>query len=666
MTDGVLAPIIVPCRKDDIDEMLELEWLLTNRIGAYASSTVVGCNTRRYHGLLVAATAPPVCRELALSSIMEQLVLDQTVIDLGANEFGGAFSPRGFEHLVEFRNDAAPTFVYRAGGVELTKEVLLAEAANSVAVRYTVRGAGAGKVGLRLWPFVAMRDFHGLRHVEQPHRMTYETQDGGIAVQDRMRHGHALHVVSKEAQFQGKPQWWYRFLYRADLARGQDGAEDLYTPGYFSYELGEGQSCQITASMEEPLPLGFRTTLDRRRARLESLASSVGPTADDCTRRLAVAGDAFVVTRTFASTPSATIIAGYHWFADWGRDTFISLPGLLLETERYDLAQQVFRTFAAHVSQGMVPNRFDDYLPVAHYNSIDASLWYIMAAERYLAATGDRAMWRQVLMPTARAILGAYQDGTMFDIHADADGLLMGGTHHTQLTWMDAKLGQEVVTPRHGKPVEVNALWYAAHRILAHRCQDEDPTLARHCEERAALIAPAFVRAFWNPQGDWLYDCITDGKPDAALRPNQILAVSLPYSPLAPAQQRSVVAAVQEHLLTPMGLRTLSPADSRYRRACAGSWESRDRAYHQGTVWAWLMGPFIEAYLKVEEYRPLAVKQAQDWLKPLEEHIARAGVGYISEIFDGDWPHTPRGCIAQAWSVAELLRIKRLLARYGG
>ena len=657
-------PITAPCRRDDLDGMLEKEWLLTNKIGAYASSTIVGCNSRRYHGLLVAAVSPPVGREAALSTLLEQLTVNGELFELSTNEFAGAFSPRGFEHLAEYRDDVAPTFVYRVGSGEVVKEIVLAESANAVAVRYTVRGFGPGKVTLKLWPFAAMRDFHSLRKVEQPHQMTFEHVRGGVAVQDRMRKGHALHIVSHEASFQTKPQWWYRFLYRADIARGQDGLEDLYTPGAFVYELADGQSCQITASLKDALPLGFSTTLSRRQARLESLCAAMGDDADEFTRRLAAAADAFVVQRSFANAaPAATILAGYHWFADWGRDAFIALPGLLLATKRFDLARGVFRTFASHMSGGMVPNRFDDYLPAAHYNSIDASLWFIIAAGRYVEATGDTAFWRDTLLPAAAATLEAYQAGTMFDIRADADSLLAGGTRQTQLTWMDAKLGDEVVTPRHGKAVEVNALWHAANRIVAANCRQFETSLGARCDERADLIGPAFVRAFWNRQENCLYDCVTDGAPDAAVRPNQILAVSLPYSPLSRDQQAGVVAAVKRRLLTPYGLRTLSPTDSRYRRGYGGSWESRDRASHQGTVWAWLIGPFIEAYLKVEDYKPLAVEQARQWLAAFETHLSQAGLGYVSEIFDGDAPHAPRGCIAQAWSVAEILRCKVMLAK---
>jgi len=655
-----LPPQTVPCREEDLDALLDIEWVVPNRIGAYASSSVVGCNTRRYHGLLVAATAAPTGRVVTLSSLGEQLDIGGTEYLLSTNEFADAFSPRGVVHLVEFRNDAAATFVFRAGPAKLTKEIILAESANAVAVRYTLDGAEGV---LRLWPFVAMRSFHRLRKVHQPHGMTFRATEGGAAVRDTVNPLAELYIISQEARFEPRPQWWYRFRYRKEIARGQDGFEDLYTPGSFEYQLREGQSCQITASLNDPIPVGFATTSLRRRRRLARLAQSVGPGADEATRRLAAATDAFVVQRQFPNAQSsATILAGYHWFADWGRDAFVAMPGLLLETGQFEQARGVFRTFIEQMANGMISNRFDDYSPTAHHNSIDASLWLIVAAERYLQATGDIEFWRRVLMPACNSILTAYQDGTRFDIRADADGLLTWGSATTQLTWMDAALGDEPITPRHGKAVEVNALWHSANRIMAQRCAGIDETLEQQYAYRAELIASAFVPTFWNAQAGCLYDCVADGQVDSSIRPNQIFAVSLPHSPLSHDRQRSVVTTVGQKLLTPMGLRTLCPDDSRYRGRYGGSWESRDRSYHQGTVWAWLMGAFVEAYLKVEGNSDQARAQAAEWLRGFDDHLNRAGIGFISEIFDGEAPHHPRGCIAQAWSVAEILRAKRLVA----
>ncbi len=657
--DILPAPMIIPCRERSVNSLLSREWLLANRIGAYASSSIVGCNTRRYHGLLVAATQPPMGRIVALANLVEQVVIDGRTYDVSTNEFLNTFSPRGFGHVVEFRDDAAATFLYQVGSCEILKEIVLADAANAVAVRYTVRGADAT---IRLRPLAAMRDFHHLRTSGESHQVTWEQVADGVAIQDRSQPMHPLNVLMSEGRFEPDPQWWRRFCYRADLLRGQEGYEDLCSPGVLTVDVEDGRPCQLTASLDEPVPVGFATTVERRRRRLAETVAGVGEQAGAFERRLAAASDAFCVNRGFPNAPSSpTILAGYHWFADWGRDAMIALPGLLLSTGRFETARRVFHTFASALDGGMIPNRFDDYSSSPHYNSIDASLWFIIAAERYVRATGDATFWRDTLQPAAEAILDAYQSGARFDIRADADGLLTGGSRQTQLTWMDAKLGEEVVTPRHGKAVEINALWYNAHRILAARCRGADEAAAERFAERAELIGPAFVQTFWNPPAGCLHDCISGETPDPSIRPNQIFAVSLPYSPLSAEQQTSVVGVVRERLLTPRGLRTLAPADPRYRGRYGTSWESRDRAYHQGTVWAWLLGPFVEAHLRAASFSDAAVAEATGWIEGFEEHLHEAGIGQISEIFDGDPPHRPRGCIAQAWSVAELLRVRSMI-----
>jgi predicted glycogen debranching enzyme len=599
---------------------------------------------------------------MMLSTVMERIETDRDCYELATNEFDAVFSPMGVDLLTEFRNEAAVTFVYRIGDGVLTKEILLAEAANAVTLRYTLRG-GSGR--LVLSPFTALRDFHHLRHSSPENQLTFKTTDSGAVVQDSADPTHTLHLMGHDGQFQASPDWWYSFHYRNEAIRRQDADEDLYRPGTFTYALDDGRSCCLTAALDGPVSFDFEATLQRRSERRAELAASVGPDADEISRMLAVTGDIFVVNRDFPNAPSSTtILAGFHWFADWGRDTFIALPGLLLATKRFSRARKVFKTFAQYLSNGMIPNCFDDYGASPHYNSIDASLWFIIAAERYVQASGDVSFWKDTLLAVCDTILQTYREGASFDIHADADGLLTGGTENTQLTWMDAALDSETVTPRYGKAVEINALWYSAHRIMAHRCEGVDERLGRHYADLADVIAPAFERAFWNDDRQCLYDCINDDMMDASIRPNQILAVSLPHSPLRPPQRQAVVETVQQHLLTPRGLRTLSPEDPCYTGSYEGSLQQRDRAYHQGTVWAWLIGPFIEAYLKVHADQPEAVEQADKWLGQFDEHLSEAALGYVSEIFDGDPPHSPRGCVAQAWSMAELLRAKRLVKTY--
>ncbi len=639
-----------------------MEWLRANRLGAYSSSTAMGCNTRRYHGLLVAATHPPAGRVVALATVMEQLVLAGQPYDLATNEFPGTFSPNGWGYLTKFRDGPAVAFVYTVQDTTLTKRVLLSEDANAVLIRYELTGPVERLV---LRPFTPLRDFHALRHVGEPHQMTLQAGPRQVVVTDAYQTELAVCLQSPQACFHADPQWWYRLLYRVDLARGQDALEDLYSPGRFVWEPGRRRSCTLIASLGEPTAMPYHTALARVRRRQAELLKGFRNRPRPV-RRLTAATDAYLVRRKTKSTPEgASILAGFPWFGDWGRDTFIALPGLLLCTRRFELARRVFQTYADALDEGMIPNRFDDYAGPAHYNSVDASLWFVIAADRYLRATGDEAFWQDVLRPACETILSRYAAGTRFGIRADADGLLLAGSRETQLTWMDAKLGEKVITGRWGKAVEVNALWYAAHCFLADRLRPDDPAGADRYRAMAQRIGGSFVRTFWNENFAWLNDVVNDEGVDASLRPNQIFAVSLPFSPLSPEQQAAVVQAVQENLLTPRGLRTLSPRDRRYRSRYGGSRESRERAYHQGTVWAWLIGAFIEAYLKVENAarNPAAIAQAKVWLSGFDEHLDEAGLGQISEIFDGGEPHAPHGCFAQAWSVAEVLRAKQLVAQ---
>jgi len=637
------APIVVNCSREDLDDLLGREWLRVNSLGAYASSTVVGCNIGRI---------------VALASVLEDVTVGPKRFELGVNEFPGAFAPNGVRLLKEFRDDLAATFVFDLDTAELTKEVLLSHADNAVGVRYTLRG---GPAELRLRPFAALRDYHALRSADEG-SLRFELTSDGAVIRERDSSGTPLFLRVDHGRFDPDAQWWHRFRYRADLARGQDGHEDLYSPGWFVGRLEDGRSCQLTAGLGRPVNVDFDALLKERARRRRALVGALPEDADEASRRLAAASESFVVRRDLPRVPAPlTIVAGFHWFGDWGRDAFIALPGLLLVTKRFAQARQVFSTFARYISNGMIPNCFDQRDGPPHYNSIDASLWFIVAAERYMRATGDDAFWRETLFPTCRSILTAYEEGARFGIRADADGLLAGGSERTQLTWMDAALGGEVITARHGLPVEVNALWYSAHRILAGRCRRIDHAFAQRSDERAELIGRAFRKTFWNEQQQCLYDCIADGRADASIRPNQILAVSLPHSPLTLDQQRAVVARVERDLLTPMGLRTLSPEDSRYCPRYEGGWDQRDRAYHQGTVWAWLMGPFVEAYLKLYGGDASARDRLRNWLAAFDAHLRQAGLGFVGEIFDGDPPHTPRGCIAQAWSVAEVLRARMLL-----
>jgi len=657
--DALPAPIAIDCTACTVDQLEAMEWLVTNRQGSYACSTVLGANSRRYHGLLVAATLPPVGRQVVLSLLGEEACWADRTMALSSFQFVDAVSPDGHRHLKQFINDVAPTWIFADGDVTITRQLALAEGDSVVAVRY--RLDAPHPVTLRVRPFAALRDFHALRRAHQPHQLQYTRAGGGVRIADHEHAAECVWIAMAGATFVDLPQWWYRFLYRQDVHRGQEGLEDLYTPGYFEVTLEPGAPVELTAACDQTGGFDLDANIDQRRRRRARLAATVADGADEATRRLAAATDDFIVTRDTPAGPSTTILAGYPWFADWGRDTFIALTGLLLLTRRFDRARQVLGTFAAAVADGMVPNRFDDYGGTAHYNSIDASLWFILAVDRYIWASGDEDSWPQRFAGPVRTILEAYHDGTHFNIHADADGLLVGGDANTQLTWMDVKYAGAAITPRHGKAVEVNALWLEAMHIMADRCRGVDAAAADHYAAEAQRIGAAFADAFWFADGGYLYDCLTGDGPDASLRPNQVIALAQPHCPLSPARQKQAIEVVIDHLLTPLGLRTLAPSDGRYRGRYGGSWESRDRAYHQGTVWPWLMGPMVQAYLRIHRFSDEARRQARIWLAPLDEHLAAAGLGTVSEIFDGDPPHWPRGCIAQAWSVAELLRAKRMV-----
>lgn len=652
---------------DSFDTQITREWLITNGRGGYASGTVLGIPTRRYHGLLIAAARPPLERWLLLSSVLERLTIDGQTTELAGFEFDGVIHPEGYRLLTGFEASNDPEmsfaqFTYQAGGTQITKRVLMTRGSDEAIIHYRIQAPARAAITFDLLPYVPMRDYHGTTHTFEGGFPTHQIGDqavveaypGGPRVWLRLEPGQGCDGVAFERQ----PNFWYGFVYREELHRGFNDKEDLFVPGCFR-TAGRG-SLEIT----------FRATADFSGGRLPqtSPAASLNPelrtlnpiSVED---RLRHAADAFVVRRRSAHGPdSTTIVAGYHWFGDWGRDAFIALPGLLLETRRFAEAREVLETFASAQKDGLIPNRFSDYGDGCDYNSVDASLWYLHAAVTYGQTSGDRKAWKDFLGQTCGQIVDSFLRGTDFNIHVDADGLVSCGDPTTQITWMDAKHGDTVFTPRHGKPVEINALWYHGLVALAEMADADNPRLAIRYRSLAQRAGDAFCGVFWNDAGHCLYDVVRDGQGDPAIRPNQIFAVSLPHSPLNNSQRRDVFACVQSELYTPYGLRSLSPRDSRYRPRYEGSPFDRDSAYHQGTVWGWLIGPYIEAYLRVHGQTPQVKTLARRLLQPLVEHLDQAGIGSVSEIFDGDPPHTPRGCIAQAWSVAELLRAWHLTA----
>ena len=659
----------VAINDDSVDNLLSTEWLLTNNRGGYASSTILGCNTRRYHGLLIGSLHPPIDKIMALAGCLEMVISDGKVFDLSAFEFNDKFAPRNLDCIKRFRQDIGVHFDYQLDGLEVTKSVYLLHDADVAAVIYEF-SAVQKPAELVLRPFVGLRDFHSLQKSFAP--LYSQWRSDGLLIRHNVEGSCELLLNCPAAGFEEDRQWWFDFVYRRDRERGQDYTEDLWTPGVFKCSIDSPTDVVLWAALR---PAGSNEQADRKfdihrsiaklRSRQKSIIDkslSIKKKHSPIETTLTLAADAFIVTRDASHEPRATILAGFPWFADWGRDTFISLPGLLLATGRFEEAKSVLTGFAQHAQDGLIPNRFDDRSNTAHFNSIDASLWFINAAFQYLDASGDTTTFAQQLLHTIRWIIDSYQQGSRFGICADTDGLITGGSKQTQLTWMDAKFADHSFTPRYGKAVEVNALWYNALCLVAGFYTDRDIKSAGHYRSMVDIVEDSFRRLFWSESKGYLNDCILpDGSVDSTLRPNQIFAVSLPFSPLSSQQQKSVVDVVQKYLLTPYGLRTLSPDDSRYEGRYIGPSAQRDRAYHQGTVWPYLMGAFVEGFLKVNGSSDESKARAAEFIQPLLRHLTDNGcLGRVSEIFDGDHPHNPRGCFAQAWSVAELLRAYKM------
>jgi predicted glycogen debranching enzyme len=650
------------------DELLGKEWLLANSRGGFASSSVIGCNTRRYHGLLIAALTPPANRIAGLSNCLETVRQKEHSLALSTFEFDRTLHPRGYEYMTGFRKDMGVHFDYELGAASLTKSVYLLPDTDAVAVVYDFSDI-SDEFEFSVRPFAAMRDFHSLQTDRAA--FTAETTDSGdILIHNDNRSCGTLMLRCEAMRFEDDPQWWHRFYYRIERFRGQDCFEDTWSPGQYVTQIDRPQRIVLWAALsEEAQPaeleeMDIDMVLDSLRLRERELLATCDP-HDSFSRVLYLAAGQFIPERTINNETTPTILAGFPWFLDWGRDTFISLEGLCLCTGRHETAWGVLKTFAGAVSEGMIPNRFDDYGNPPHYNSIDASLWFVHAAFAWLRTTGDVKRFGAKLLPAVKWIMESYRRGTRFGIHTDVDKLVTGGDAETQLTWMDAKHNGVCFTPRYGKAVEINALWYSNLCHMATYYKGRQSENAHFYSTLAEQTAESFVRVFWNELTGYLNDCVLpDGTADTSLRPNQIFAVSLPYSPLSKAHQFSVVSAVERELLTSRGLRSLSPSDPRYKGRYYGNQGNRDAAYHQGTVWGWLIGPYVEAYLKVHDHSGAAKRKCRTLLAPLFRHLEEeACIGSISEIFEGDPPHEPRGAFAQAWSVAEVLRAWQLIGR---
>lgn len=661
-----------PSEQASISEpLLTREWLVTNGLGGYASGTIGGVASRRYHGLLIAALPAPLGRQMMLNHLSELLRRpDGQTIFLGGEERLGVLQVHGAPFLTEFRLEfGLPVWHYEVKKTALEKRVLLPHDQNTAFINYRLVG-GPGPVRLKLRPALHFRPHdapvthapagpYRVTGVEHRYEITAETPLPPLRMYLYGQRG-ALTV-------EGVPL--PDLLYRVEESRGYDHLGCLWSPGYFRADLAAGQDVTLVVSTE-PWETILALTPDEafaaehaRRERLIAAAEPVvrrGPA-----RELVLAADQFLITpagrvedaaRAHAAGDEVrSVIAGYHWFTDWGRDTMISLEGLTLTTGRHVEAGQILRTFSLYIRDGLLPNLFPEGGREGLYHTADATLWYFHAIDRYLACTGDRETLR-LLMPRLRDIVEHHLHGTCFGIGIDPrDGLLRQGAEGYQLTWMDAKVGDWVVTPRRGKAVEINALWYNALRLLeGWTREDRDNARANDLAGHAERARIAFNERFWYAPGGYLYDVI-DGEQgnDLACRPNQVLAISLRYPILERSRWEPVMETVRGRLLTPVGLRSLAPGHPDYKAKYYGDLRARDAAYHQGTVWAWLIGPFVDAWLKLH---PDDRTGARRFLEGFVAHLGEACIGSISEIFDAEEPFTPRGCVAQAWSVAEVLR----------
>jgi glycogen debranching enzyme len=664
------------------------EWLETDGRGGYSSSTLENCHTRRYHGLLMANLRVPEGRYLLLSKLEDSLLAEGNEYFFSSHRYPGLLFPPGAPILREFLLDLYPRFTYRAGRTIVTKSILMPRRKEILLVRYDLDRCPKGGL-LRLKPFLAFRGYHKLTRENPFLRTRAEVIENGFRIEPYEGMPPLFVRTSRVSRFTPSPAWYNRFQYTEERERGFDWEEDLFFPG--SLEIPVERKCTIILSvscdgdaMRHPVPTnpaamwktevirrGREQAADKRVAgesptprQAEENVLAGGFMGEDRELFLALlrAGRAFLIT-----TPSErpAIVAGYPWFGSWGRDTLISLPGLCFATGLIREGIDILTEIGRHERDGLLPNFFSaDGAPEA-YNTVDSSLWYFRAVQELLRVTHDKALIRDRFRPVMKRIIGSFMDGTRFRIGMDARGLLHAGDGLSALTWMDATVGKLPVTPRHGCPVEINALWYNA-LCFTRDLEAEFGEPASFDGDLIPLLHRSFPETFWNEREGCLGDVSRDGILDTAVRPNQILAVSLPHSPLDPAEQAAVVRAVRKQLLTPCGLRTLSPADPAYRGRYRGNPAERDGAYHQGTVWPWLLGAFGEAALRVAENPGRERENLLSHLRTfLRQHLVEAGIGSVSEVFDGDAPHRPGGCIAQAWNVAELIRLYTLIGETG-
>lgn len=630
-------------------EAVNYEWLETNGLGGFASSSIMGCNNRRYHGLLIAAIKPPAERMALVSKLDETIITGEEKFELGCNNYGDVISPEGNKFQESFSKNLFPEFVYDTGGVRLKKTIAMRQGENTTLVIYEVLRS-ENEFVLELLPLISVRDYHSLMHVNDSINRNADFRNGVLKIRAYNDTPEIfIHVPHSTLMLQ--PEWYFHFHYEIEKDRGLDFSEDLFSHGKFLVNLKEGDTLGIILSTKNPDGKNAVELFNEEKRRRSALLK--GFPKDKTVQTLVLAADQFIVQR---GENLKSVIAGYHWFTDWGRDTMIAFPGLCLSTQRFDDAKKILQAFAKSVSMGMLPNRFPDRGESPEYNNVDGTLWYFTAVYRYLLASDDEDFVLNQILPVLKDIIEWYGKGTRYHIHVDADDLLIAGEPGVQLTWMDARVGEWVVTPRMGKAVEVNALWYNALCIYAELLgMHNEKKEAKKINEKARRIKRQFEKLFWNEHSGFLYDVVNRSEKDPTLRPNQLFALGICFPLIKGVKAKKIFKVVKEKLFTPVGLRSLSPDHPDYKGVYQGDQAERDAAYHQGTVWCWLLGIYVDALIKLGGKS--SRKEAMEVIENLRYHLDEGCTGSISEIFDGDLPHTPRGCIAQAWSVAEILRV---------
>jgi predicted glycogen debranching enzyme len=626
-------------------ESNEREWIEANGRGAYAMGTVAGGNSRRYHSLLNIPLRPPVDRYQTVNRLEESVIVGGQRAPLSCQSYPGIVHPQGFAHLERFRLDPFPVWTYVVANVRLEKTFFLRYGEDTAVILYSL--LSGPEVVLEVRPLLTCRSHHHLAREDE--RFSGRVEMSAHCLRVTPEGVPAFYLCSAEGTFSQDGFWYRNQEYVFEQQRGMEHREDAFCPGVFQYKLQPGQTVALVVSTEprnsaeaqdwsRQERLLRRQTLERAHVR--------GPLAD----LLVLAADQFIVGRGDGSS----VIAGYPWFEDWSRDTMVSLPGLCLATGRAKEAGEILETYAGRLQKGLLPNRFPDTGPI-EYNAVDAPLWFIWAVQKHYQAVKDGALVKR-LLPALRAIVDAYQHGTDFGIHMEPDGLIAADAPGQALTWMDALVDGVPVTPRGGKPVEIQALWYNALQFLSELdLKFGEPS--RGYDKLAAIARNSFNEKFWNETSAYLYDRVDGRERDASLRPNALFAISLPYEILAAERFKPVVDTAWRELYTTYGLRSLSPQDPRFKTRYEGPPEVRDGVYHEGPVWPWLLGGFLTAFVKAYGSTEETKAQVQAFLSPFLDHLSEAGLGTVSELFDGEAPHTPRGCPAQAWSVGEVLRI---------